>query len=73
MEPELNESTTELLRESDEFPLSLLETEAAGLHAALGGPTLFHIAGRREPPLFVAVLMHGNETVGWDAIRRVLH
>ena len=63
---------SELLRESDEFPLSLLETEASGLHAVLGGPTLFHLAGRREPPLFVAVLMHGNETVGWDAIRRVL-
>ena len=62
----------ELLRELDEMPLSLLETAADGLHAVLGGPTLFHLSGRREPPLFVSVLMHGNETAGWDAIRQVL-
>jgi succinylglutamate desuccinylase len=53
--------------------LSLLETDARGLHDVLGGPTLFHLAGRREPALFVSVLMHGNETSGWDAVRRVLH
>jgi succinylglutamate desuccinylase len=65
---ELNES----LRELDAMPLSLLETEASGLHAMLGGPTLIHLQGRREPALFVSVLMHGNETGGWDAIRTVL-
>jgi len=62
----------ELLREVEELPLSLLETEARDLHETLGGPTLFHLQGRREPPLFVSVLMHGNETSGWDAIRSVL-
>jgi succinylglutamate desuccinylase len=62
----------ELLHERDEFPLPLLETEASGLHEILGGPTLFHLKGRREPALFVSVLMHGNETSGWDAIRTVL-
>jgi len=54
------------------MPLSMLETSASGLHAILGGPTLFHLQGRRDPPLFVSVLMHGNETVGWDAVRGVL-
>ncbi|MCB1801797.1 MAG: succinylglutamate desuccinylase/aspartoacylase family protein [Gammaproteobacteria bacterium] len=63
---------SELLNERSDFPLSLLDIEADGLHAVLGGPTLFHIDGRREPALFVSVLMHGNETTGWDAIRRVL-
>ncbi len=62
----------ELLRERDEFPVSLLQIDAAGLHVELGGPTLFHLRGRREPPLFVVVLMHGNETAGWDAMRQVL-
>jgi len=61
-----------LLHEREDMPLSLLETPASGLHEILGGPTLFHLAGRREPALFVSVLMHGNETGGWDAIRRVL-
>ena len=64
---------SELLREWDEMPLSLLETEARDLHDALGGPTLFHLGGAREPALFVCVLMHGNETSGWDAVRKVLH
>ena len=30
----------------------------------------FAIPGR--PPLFVSVLLHGNETSGWDAIRRLV-
>ncbi len=63
---------TELLSEVDDLPVSLLEADAAGLHAHLNGPTLFHLRGRREPALFLVVLMHGNETTGWDAIRRVL-
>ena len=63
---------SELLRELEEMPLSLLDTGANGLHDVLGGPTLFHLRGRREPALFVCVLMHGNETSGWDALRQVL-
>lgn len=63
---------SELLRELDEMPLSLLDAEAGALHGVLGGPTLFHLQGHREPALFVCVLMHGNETSGWDAIRQVL-
>ena len=35
----------------------------------LDGPTLIHLEGRRTPPLFVSVLMHGNEPTGWDAAR----
>jgi len=64
---------TELLNERDDLPVSLLSLEATGLHAALGGPTLFHLKGKREPALFVSVLMHGNETSGWDAVRELLH
>lgn len=61
-----------LLNEIDNLPAGLLELDAGQLHAALGGPTLIHLKGRRSPPLFVSVLMHGNETTGWEAIRRVL-
>ncbi len=39
---------------------------------ALDGPTLIHLPGQREPALFVSVLMHGNETVGWEAMRLLL-
>ncbi|WP_456448626.1 M14 family metallopeptidase [Thiolapillus sp.] len=55
-----------------ELPRGLLELRAPELHAFLGGPTLIHLSGRREAPLFVSVLMHGNEDVGWEALRHML-
>jgi len=61
-----------LFNELDYLPEGLLDCETTGLHAFLQQPTLIHLAGRNPDPLFVSVLMHGNETVGWDAIRRLL-
>jgi len=61
-----------MLQEFDGLPEGLLEVESAGLEQVLGGPTLIHLAGEREPPLFVSVLLHGNETVGWEAMRALL-
>ena len=61
-----------LLRELSALPQGILELSADQLHGVLGGPTLIHLPGRREPALFVAVLMHGNETTGWEAIRTLL-
>jgi succinylglutamate desuccinylase len=60
------------LQELEHLPKGLLKTEATGLEALLGGPTLIHLKGRQEPALFIAVLMHGNETSGWDAVRGLL-
>ncbi len=58
--------------ELTEIPAGLLDHPAADLHGFLGGPTLIHLQGRREAPLFVSVLMHGNEDVGWEAVRHML-
>jgi hypothetical protein len=55
-----------------ELPQGLLDLEAHELYKKLDGPTLFHLEGRRRSPLFVSVLLHGNEPVGWEAIRRLL-
>lgn len=60
------------LHELDHLPEGLLELNSADLTARLPGPTLLHLAGEREPPLFVSVLVHGNEPVGWDAVRLLL-
>jgi len=60
------------LRELDRLPDGLLDRDAGELADALAGPTLIHLPGQREPALFVSVLMHGNETVGWEAIRLLL-
>jgi len=58
--------------ELDHVPDGLLECEATALYQHLPGPTLIHLRGRIERPLLVSVLQHGNETTGWEAIRRLL-
>jgi len=60
------------LRVLHALPPGLLACEASELHACLGGPTLIHLPGARSPALFVSVLLHGNETSGWDGLRRYL-
>jgi len=60
------------LHEVDHLPKGILAADSHGLEALLGAPTLIHLAGARGPALFVSVLMHGNETVGWDALRALL-
>jgi len=55
-----------------ELPDGFLEASAGGLHQVMPGPTLVHLPGRRTPPLFVSVLLHGNEDTGLRAIQAVL-
>ncbi len=56
----------------DHIPDGLLECPATELHRILSGPTLISLPGRRPRPLFVSVLLHGNETTGLSAIQFVL-
>lgn len=56
----------------DSLPDSLLRCDASGLQAVLGGPTLIELEGARKRPLFVSVLLHGNETSGWQAMQSLL-
>ncbi|RMG27938.1 MAG: peptidase M14 [Gammaproteobacteria bacterium] len=60
------------LRQLDHCPPALYEAEAGELRRLLGGPTLLHLPGRRPAPLFVSVLLHGNETTGYLAVRELL-
>jgi succinylglutamate desuccinylase len=50
----------------------LVSAATQDLAALLGGPTLLHLPGERDPALFVCVLLHGNEGVGWEAVRELL-
>jgi hypothetical protein len=61
-----------MLNVLDHLPESLLSTSAVDLHRLLAGPTLIHLPGRRAEPLFVSVLLHGNEDTGWEAVRALL-
>lgn len=56
----------------DRFPPELLDRQAHELAGLLGGPTLIRLDGIDPRPLFVSVLLHGNEPVGWDAVRRLM-
>ena len=66
------------LRCLDEVPAGLLSAEPHELSALLGGPTLLHVAGasdgcpKQAGTLFISVLLHGNETSGWYAVRQLL-
>jgi succinylglutamate desuccinylase len=61
-----------MLRVIDFLPPALLECSAKELWRHLEGPTLIHLDGGHEPPLFVSVLMHGNEDVGLKAVQCLL-
>jgi succinylglutamate desuccinylase len=53
-------------------PPGFLDSPASGLVEVLGGPSLMHLPGRRERPLFVSVLLHGNEDTGLIAVQNLL-
>ena len=61
-----------LLRQYHELPPALLDAEPRQLAEVLGGPALIHLPGRRQQPLFVSALLHGNETTGVLAIQELL-
>ena len=66
------------LRRLPAIPPGLLHAGPRELWGLLGGPTLLHLrAGtdaspKRAGALFASVLLHGNETSGWLALRRLL-
>jgi succinylglutamate desuccinylase len=61
-----------LLHTREDIPDGLLDCAVEDLHTLLPGPTLIHLPGRRAEPLFVSVLLHGNEPVGMQAMQQVL-
>ena len=60
------------LRETNQLPDRFLEADAKQLKSILKGPTLIHLKGKLSPPLFISVLLHGNETSGFLAVKALL-
>jgi hypothetical protein len=56
----------------EHIPVVLLDIPATELHRLFPQPALLHIEGRRAEPLFVSVLLHGNETTGLAAVQSLL-
>jgi len=61
------------LLEIKEIPEGLLNIASARqLHTLLPHPTLLSLEGHHKAPLFVSVLLHGNEDTGLLAIQQIL-
>jgi len=60
------------LNQIDSFPQELLEISIEKLYTLFPEPTLLHLQGKRPEPVFVSVLLHGNEGTGLHVIQRLL-
>jgi len=68
----MSSDSKKLLQVRESIPDGLLDCDVADLHNLLEGPTLIHLRGRRPEPLFISVLLHGNEPVGMQAVQALL-
>ncbi len=61
-----------MLNTLHQLPEGLLEIEPQRLDELLPGPTLIHLEGEHPRPLFVSVMLHGNEPTGLLALQKLL-
>jgi len=61
-----------MLHELTRLPEGFLTVSARDLHRVVPVPTLIHLGGIEPRPLFVSMLLHGNEDVGLRALQQVL-
>jgi len=54
------------------LPEGLLEADTIDLRQILPKPTLMHLPGKLAEPLFISVLLHGNEPTGFLALQQLL-
>jgi len=54
------------------LPAGFLDCAPRQVPEVVGGPTLIELPGREGAPLFVSILLHGNEITGLLAMQRVL-
>ncbi|MCG8345662.1 MAG: M14 family metallopeptidase [Chlorobiales bacterium] len=60
------------LRLFDAIPEYLPDIPVDNLDSILPGPSLIHIKGKVAPPLFISVLLHGNETTSFLAMQHLI-
>lgn len=58
--------------ELDHLPDGMLETDSENMHTILPKPALIHLPGKQVEPLFISVLLHGNEPTGLMAVQALL-
>lgn len=60
------------LLQLNSIPVGLLDIDYTELHRILPTPALLDLPGRHPEPLFVSVLLHGNEPTGFQAVQLLL-
>ncbi len=60
------------INQVNHFPKELLSVKPELLHTLIPEPTLFHLTGKLNQPLFISVLLHGNEVTGFLALQKLL-
>ncbi|MDD1611788.1 MAG: M14 family metallopeptidase [Methylococcaceae bacterium] len=64
--------TDQLFDQLNAVPAGLLEADSIHLRDFLPKPTLIHLSGKLTEPLFISVLLHGNEPTGFLAVQQLL-
>jgi len=62
----------EILKIIDYIPKGFLEIKPKEITKLIDCPTLIHLRGKKEQPLFVSILLHGNEFSGLMIVQSVL-
>ncbi len=60
------------LTQLEALPEGFLHASAVSLHEIIPQPTLIHLSGREKKPLFISILLHGNEPTGFYAVQQML-
>lgn len=60
------------LNQINSLPDGFLDVKSSNIRSVLPEPTLIQLVGERQPPLFVSVLLHGNEFSGLVALQTIL-
>ena len=60
------------IKQIDYLPKELLTATPQSLHTLFPEPTLFHLTGKHKEPLFISVMLHGNEPTGFLALQKLL-
>lgn len=60
------------LKQIDDYPEQLLEISCDELYTLFPEPTLLHLNGKRPEPLFISVLLHGNEITSFHVVQKLL-
>lgn len=61
------------LNQIHQVPEGLLDlVNSTSIHQIFDQPTLLHLEGKKSKPLFISVLLHGNEDTGFLAVQKLL-